>query len=55
MSKKVNRYLIKYHNHKEEATGREVSLLQHSGIKVKVLRKLKDEVIRIEKNNYLDI
>jgi hypothetical protein len=44
MSKKTNIYLIKYHNQKEEATGREVSLLQHSGVKVKVLKKLIREV-----------
>ena len=41
MRKKMNVYLIKYNNRKEEATGREVDLLRQSGIRVKVLKKLK--------------
>ncbi len=49
MSKKVRRYLIKYNNRKEEATGREVDLLRQSGIKVKVLKKLTDNGLEIWK------
>jgi hypothetical protein len=36
--KKSSLYLIKYNGRKEEATGREISLLQLSGVKVKILK-----------------
>ena len=39
MGKKIKYYRIASANDKGIATGSEVSLLQHSGIKVKILRK----------------
>ncbi len=41
MDKKTSLFLIKVDGVQREVIGREISLLQQSGVKVKVLKKLK--------------
>jgi hypothetical protein len=45
MSQKVSIFLVKTGSGKREINGREISLLQQSGVKIKILKKLKNRQV----------